>query len=57
MSEEPSLESFLKDADLEGNSFNNVIKQAQNYASIYGHCFMILDKVSVSYPNRPFTSA
>ena len=44
MSEEPSLESFLKDADLEGNSFNNVIKQAQNYASIYGHCFMILDK-------------
>ncbi len=52
MAEEPSLESFLKDADLEGNSFNNVIKQAQNYASIYGHCFMILDKPSVQTRTR-----
>jgi hypothetical protein len=47
MAEEPSLESFLKDADLEGNSFNAVIKQAQNYASIYGHCFLVLDKPAV----------
>ena len=47
MAEESSLESFLKDADLEGNSFNNVMKQAQNYASIYGHCFLILDKPSI----------
>ena len=52
MAEEPSLESFLKDADLEGNSFNNVIKQAQNYASIYGHCFMILDKPSIQTRTR-----
>ena len=52
MSEEPSLESFLKDADLEGNSFNNVVKQAQNYASIYGHCFMILDKPSIQTRTR-----
>ncbi len=52
MSEEPSLESFLKDADLEGNSFNNVIKQAQNYASIYGHCFMILDKPTIQTRTR-----
>ena len=41
---DPSLTNFLKDADLDGNSFNAVIKQAQNYASIYGHCFLILDK-------------
>jgi hypothetical protein len=52
MQEEPSLESFLKDADLEGNNLNSVIKQAQNYASIYGHCFMILDKPSVSTNTR-----
>ena len=52
MADEPSLESFLKDADLEGNSFNNVIKQAQNYASIYGHCFMILDKPAVQTRTR-----
>ena len=48
MAEEPSLESFLKDADLDGNSFNAVIKQAQNYASIYGHSFLILDKPKVT---------
>ena len=47
MAEEASLESFLKDADLDGNNFNTVIKQAQNYASIYGHCLMILDKPNV----------
>ena len=47
MQDEASLESFLKDADLEGNSFTTVMKQAQNYASIYGHCFLILDKPPV----------
>ena len=47
MAEEPSLQPFLKDADLEGNNFNAVIKQAQNYASIYGHCFLVLDKPAV----------
>ena len=52
MSEEQSLDTFLRDADLDGNNFNNVIKQAQNYASIYGHCFMILDKPSVSTNTR-----
>ena len=25
-----------------------VIKQAQNYSSIYGHCFMILDKPNLT---------
>ena len=52
MAEEPSLESFLKDADLEGNNLNSVIKQAQNYASIYGHCFMVLDKPKVTTNTR-----
>ena len=52
MADEPSLESFLKDADLEGNSFNSVMKQAQNYASIYGHCFLVLDKPTVQLRTR-----
>ena len=52
MADEPSLESFLKDADLEGNNFNSVIKTAQNYASIYGHCFLILDKPTVQTRTR-----
>ena len=52
MADEPSLESFLKDTDLDGNSFDSVIKQAQNYASIYGHCFMILDKPKIQTNTR-----
>ena len=49
---DPSLEAFLKDADLEGNSFDTVMKQAQNYASIYGHVFLILDKPAVQTRTR-----
>jgi hypothetical protein len=52
MADEPSLQQFLKDADLDGNNFNSVIKQAQNYASIYGHCFMILDKPAIQTRTR-----
>ena len=52
MSDEPSLQPFLKDADLEGNNFNTVMKTAQNYASIYGHCFMILDKPNIQTATR-----
>ena len=52
MADEPSLESFLKDADLDGNHFDSVMKQAQNYASIYGHCFLVLDKPKVTTNTR-----
>jgi len=52
LADEQSLENFLKDADLEGNSLSNVVKQAQNYASIYGHCFMILDKPNIQTNTR-----
>jgi len=52
MAEEPTLERFLKDSDLEGNNFNTVMKSAQNYASIYGHCFMILDKPKIQTKTR-----
>ena len=38
MADEASLETFLKDTDLEGNNFSSVMKQAQNYSAIYGHC-------------------
>ena len=48
MDNEASLENFLQDTDLEGNDFDSVIKQAQNYSAIYGHCFLILDKPKVT---------
>ena len=49
---EPTLSNFLKDADLDGNNFNAVITQAQNYASIYGHVLLILDKPPVQTRTR-----
>ena len=48
MANEASLENFLKDTDLDGNDFDSVIRQAQNYSAIYGHCFLILDKPKVT---------
>ena len=47
MADEASLETFLKDTDLEGNNFSTVMKQAQNYSAIYGHCLLILDKPKI----------
>ena len=52
MADEPTLDPFLKDADLDGNSFTAVMRQAQTYSSIYGHCFLILDKPKVTTNTR-----
>ena len=48
LEDDVALQNFLKDADLEGNNFNTVMQQAQNYASIYGHVFLMLDKPNVT---------
>ena len=41
---DPQLEQFIKDADLDGRSYNNVIREMQINASIYGTCWAIIDK-------------
>lgn len=38
------LDMFLKDADLDGRSFNAFMREAQIWASVYGHVWIILDK-------------
>ena len=40
----PQLESFVKDADLDGRSFAHIIREMQMNASIYGNCWAIVDK-------------
>ena len=40
----PALEMFLKDADLDGRSFDSFMKEAQIWAAVYGHAWIILDK-------------
>ncbi len=46
------LTSFLNDADLDGRSFNNVIREMQMNASIYGTCWAVLDKPAVQTQSR-----
>ena len=49
---EPALENFLKDADLEGRSFNSVMKETQMLASVYGNCWVIIDKPETNAQTR-----
>ena len=49
---DPQLESFINDADLDGRSFNNVIREMQVNASIYGTCWAVLDKPAVQTQTR-----
>jgi len=44
MAGDEQLQSFLVDADLDGRSFNNIIREMQVNASVYGTCWAILDK-------------
>jgi hypothetical protein len=47
MAGDEQLDSFIQDADLDGRSFDNVIREMQVNASIYGTCWAIIDKPNV----------
>lgn len=40
----PSFESFLRDADLDGNTFRHFMRDAQRFASVYGRVSVIVDR-------------
>jgi len=40
----PALDALIKDADLDGASLNSFMKQAQIWASVYGHVYILVDK-------------
>lgn len=41
---DPGLNAFLKDADLDGRSFDSIMRDISTYSSVYGNCWIILDK-------------
>ena len=47
-----SVEEFIDDADLEGRSFNALMREAQRFASIYGHVWLLMDKPSTNVMTR-----
>ena len=40
----PALDSFVADADLDGQDLNSFMKTAQVWASVYGHVWIMVDK-------------
>ncbi len=49
---DPALEPFLMDADHDGRSFNTVMREATVWSSVYGHCWLLLDKPSIEAATR-----
>jgi len=49
---DPQLEQFMMDADFDGRQYNNLIREAQMNASIYGTCWLIVDKPNSNAKTR-----
>jgi len=49
---DPQLQQFLMDADFDGRMYNNVIREAQVNSSIYGTCWLIVDKPNSNAKTR-----
>ena len=41
---QPDVEDFLNDANMEGQSFDSFMKQTATWASVFGHCWVIMTK-------------
>lgn len=52
LSQDPGIENFLKDSDLDGRSFDTLIRDISTYAAVYGHVYVILDKPPVTALTR-----
>ena len=44
LEDDPTVPMFIQDADLEGRSYNALLREVQTYASVYGHCWLLIDK-------------
>ncbi len=49
---EPILNAFLEDADLDGRSFEAIIREISLQTMIYGHIFILLDKPTTQVNTR-----
>lgn len=44
---DPMLKSFLKDADMDGRSFDNFMKEVAIWSSVFGHCWVLCVKPNI----------
>jgi hypothetical protein len=49
---DPALKPFLMDADHDGRSFNMIMREATIWSSVYGHCWLLLDKPTIEAATR-----
>jgi len=52
MEDMPELEAFLKDADLEGRTWDSFMKDVNILSSVYGHVICLVDKSDVNVGTR-----
>ena len=45
---EPTVEDFLRDADLEGRSLDTVMKDVSTWTSVFGHTWILLSKPNIN---------
>ena len=48
----PELKEFMKDANKDGRSFNNFMKDVATWSSVFGHCFVVVTKPNVGATTR-----
>ena len=48
----PEIEQFLKDADLEGQSWEAFMRDVNIQSSIYGHCVVLVDRPEIQVGTR-----
>lgn len=49
---DPTVNEFLRDADLEGRDLDTVMKEVSTWTSVFGHCWMLLSKPNIDAVTR-----
>lgn len=44
---DPMIKEFLKDADMDGRSLNQFMKEVSIWSNVYGHCWLLLVKPNI----------
>jgi hypothetical protein len=52
LEQDATVDYFFDDADLEGRTFDALMREVQVYSSVYGHCWIIVDKPSSNVMTR-----
>ena len=48
----PEVDDFLCDADLEGRNLNSFMKDVSTWASVFGHCWVLVTKPNLGFTTR-----